>query len=383
MNRTFINFFVAISTVFALAVAAGAQSNPPAWNASTIYKVGDLASYVGNTFQCQINETSTNRPNPHTASWGAYFLYSGPSTIAVGPSETFKTLEAAWNYIKDARISANSSVTISFDANFTENIATSFSLDHPYGSQIHIVGNHKGQGINFNGSYGGLLIDNGNSIAELRGFKISLAKNIQGSKGIYVGDRAHLNSLTSVDIIGFDNGVVCDDGRINDLESLTFQGFGTNAVEAESGGSITVNGELRIDGSLATYSLSEPVGFYATEGGSIHCGSCIVSNCFVAFEAKDNGTLYADESTANGSDSGADGYYAINHSTILAFGATSNGFGYGFNATLDSFINAERGTANGYLTCGYNAVYGSKVGAVNNQGGSTNSDSTSLILLEE
>jgi hypothetical protein len=374
---------IAFSLILALATAGFAQSNPPAWSASTTYKAGDIVSYLGNSFQCQINETSANHPNPHTPSWEAYFIYSGACTVAVGPSEVFKTLGSAWNYIKNARFAAGSSMTISLDSNYAETLSTSFSLNHPFGSQIHIVGNHKGQTVTF--KVGGFVLDNGNSFAELSGFKIALASPAFGTAGITVGDRANLSKLTSVDIAGFHTGLLVDGGKALAVEYLSITGFGNAAVEATNTGAIRVLTGFTVDCSVTKYSSADSlfIGFYATKGGSIDCPSCQDNNCSVGFKASDNGTIYADESSASSSTSSIVGYWAINHSTILAYAAASQGCTYGFWAQYDSFINVEEGTASGYVAFGYEVSYGSKIAAVANNGGTTDADSTSYILLQD
>jgi hypothetical protein len=369
----------AIATA-ALSVCARAQSVPPAWNATTSYKIGDLVTYGGNTFQCQLNET-TNHPNPHLVGWVLDYVYTGNFLIPVGPSVTFTTLTSAWNYIKSARISPGLTITLSLQPNYTENFSSSFSLDHAYGSQISIIGNGTGQTANFTHQACGFILDKGNKLGEISGLKIQAPSNgSDGVPAIEVQEKAVLANANNLNIENFDVAIESDSGEVDNLSLLTVNGFKTAFLSSGNGSLLHFSAAVTLDGSGSTTTPSH--GFSAVQSGSISCPGSAVNNCLNGFDAESAGTIYCAGSSAKNTifTNTSFGYYAYDRGMIFANNATTTGFWTAFKADTGGSINADGAQTSGYSYDNCDASHASTIFAVGANAGSNEADSTSTIV---
>jgi hypothetical protein len=376
----------AIATLFALSSLAIAQTNPPAWSSTASYKIGDIVSYEGIDFQCLLNETTTH-PNPHVpADWDIYFVYSGNVTVPVGPTAACTSLTSAWSYIKYARIAVGASITISLQSNYSESFNTSFSLDHPFGAQIFIIGNDTSQIASFPKAGAGFVLDTGHTLGGLEGLTIvGPTKGSNGTPAVEVKDKALLSNASNLYIQSFDIGLETDSGEINNVSALYLHQFITGGVLSSGHGAvINITGAITIEGNN-TSSNVPAYGFEATQGGSINCcPSCAANDCLNNFCASNNGAIYcfgssSTDSTTN-SDAYLDCYSATNHGFISAEASQASGGAYGFSSDGSSYIYAERSKALSYGNFGYYATHLSQIDAQYSLGGTTNNDSSSLLL---
>jgi hypothetical protein len=383
--KTYINYaLTTISALFVLAAFAAAQSDPPAFNATQSYKIGDIVTYEAVEFKCLINETTTH-PNPHSTYWDISFVYSGPITIPVGPSETMKTLTAAWNYISYARIANNSAIEIKLDSNYFEAFSSSFSLDHPYGSKISIVGQNNGAYVTFSNFGTGFVLDTGHALADFEGLTlIAPSKGTNQSAAFLVKQNACLAKLQNITLQNFDLGLFADSGgTIDNVETITMNQFILGGMEAGANATINVISPITIDGGSTVSSLPPVFGFEAA-GGTINCQSCVANNCQYNFFAAENGRLNAYQSTStsgNGTQYQAC-YYALDHAFLDASKASATGSDNSFLASQNSYLKADSSSSTGGVDYGYFADAASTINASGHQGGTTYAtpNSGSLIL---
>jgi hypothetical protein len=364
-------------SLFILATTSQAQSHPPAWNATASYQIGDLVTYEAVEFKCLINETTVH-PTPHTTYWRVSFVYSGPLTIPVGPGEVMTTLTAAWDYIAFARIADNSSVTLSLESTYHASLATSFSLDHPFGSKISIVGADAGASVNFTTSGTGFTLDSADSFGELAELTIStLVGGGYGVPCIGVTENATLSKLQNVSIENFDLGIMADSGgTIESVRTTVITGFKIGGVCA--GHNATVNITSPISVIAATTSGLPPTYAFNSQGGTLLCNGCTGSNCQYNFYASDGGKMQATGAASASPNGKGVGFYAQDRSSINATSSTNIGNLTGYSAFDGSYINAESSTSNGTDSSGwdYQALQGATIDAASYGGSSRNSTGT-------
>jgi hypothetical protein len=379
--------FIACSAVLTLAATCQAQTSPPLWSATANYKIGDVVTYGYATFQCLINESAASRPNPHTPSWDLNFNFNGPTpfTIPVGPTEAFHTLTSAWDYIAYARIAANSSIVIKFDSNYSSETQTkSFSLDHPFGSQISIVGTGTGsQVINFTARFtAGFTLDSGHSFGGLYGFGVSApAGGTRGAPGIQVSQNAVLSNAQELAITNFDIGFVAEtSGTIDNIGTISLKQFVIGGAQAITNGILNFLPHVTFDGSQTTGGTPPTYGFQAL-GGTISCPYCTANNCFTGFNAVDSGKIEANYSTVSTpSTVGYDGYIAQNHGFINASQSQVTGGYYGYESLLGSFLDATHTSSTDYGNHGLYAAQASTINAQGNNEATQYADATSNIF---
>jgi hypothetical protein len=224
--------------VLSLWNAANAQSYPPAWSSANHYAVGDQAQVSGNVVRC----ISPVTPGGFKYSQWELWQVRANTTLLVGPGQTFPILTTAWAYAQNARIAGGVYLHIYFDSvkgNISENISAPFSLDHPSGGQISLIGDHPQNIVmNFTGS-SGFTLDSGHSISSIQNITVSGVAGIDGNNnGLYVSSNATIGSVSGVTIEGFGTGVYADTGGyVSCAANLSCSGVGI-AAHARSGGQV-------------------------------------------------------------------------------------------------------------------------------------------------
>jgi hypothetical protein len=376
--KNYINRLLAtVTAILAFSAASQAQSNPPAWSPTTSYQIGDLVTYEGVEFKCLINETTVH-PTPHTTDWGISFVYSGPLTIPVGPGEVMTTLTQAWNYISFARIAANSSITLSLESTYHASLATSFSLDHPFGSKISIVGAAAGASINFTTSGTGFTLDSGDSFAELALLTISTPTGgSSGEAGIQVTQNADLSTVQNVKIQNFDIGLLANDGgTINNVGVTFITGFGIGGVYAGYNSTVNITSPISVVAAPTT-GLPPSYAFYA-QGGTLVCNGCTGSNCATNFFATDAGNMEATSATSASANGTGVAFWAQEHSSINATSSTNAGNHTGYVALDSGYINATSSNSSGTASSAFDylAMQGATIDATSYLGSTKNSTGT-------
>jgi hypothetical protein len=374
MRNPFQYALATIGALLALSAASQAQTNPPVFNATQSYKIGDLVTYDSVTFQCLINETTTH-PNPHQPPyWGVNYVYAGALLMPVGPSEPLKTITAAWAYIAGARIAENSYIELKLDANYSETFTSSFSLDHPYGSRILFVGTNAGQVASFPNSTTGFTLDSGHTLAALEGLEIfgPPTSGSNGNPAILVTQNACLAKLQNVTLQNFDIGLeATTSGTIDNIGLIKLNQFLIGGAESLSNATINFISPVTFDGSNTTNGF--PTYAFSASGGTLNCPGCAGNNCTYNFYATLGGKLEASNSSSSTGTGGPNlyGYYATDHSFIDAKSANNSNNTYGFVCNNGSVIDATYSTSTEDLDFDYWAYQGGIIDAHGNHGGVT------------
>ena len=129
-----------------LAGTASAQSVPPPWvQRQTTKRAISSTSNLMETFTSALRPRPLIIPIPSRATTtGKLYDLDAPSmSLSVGNELRYPSLKIAWNYIKDARIAQGSTLTIRLITkygSYNEDFPAAFSLNHPYGAAIQIIG---------------------------------------------------------------------------------------------------------------------------------------------------------------------------------------------------------------------------------------------------
>lgn len=272
-------YIPSVSRPFALAAAVllvlgglsksgGAQTVPPAWNSMATYALGDLVEAYGNIYRCT-HAVSTPNVNPSKAytNWELYFVRTN-TTLLIGKGQTFPSLATVWSYCMNSHIAQSAYLHLSIDTaqgDFTEAFSVPFSLDHPFGANISIIGDHENNiAISFYNS-NGLTLDGGHSFGSISGLQL----------------------ISTPDLNDVYNGVVINGGTLSGLSSVGIQGFNV-PVLAEYGARVTMSDETIPQTSPDN---SPTYGVDATYGSVVNMEGCTVSGCLVGIEVRNGAIL--------------------------------------------------------------------------------------------
>ncbi|HEY3782599.1 MAG TPA: carbohydrate-binding protein [Fimbriimonadaceae bacterium] len=377
-----LNIITSISATMILACIVGAQNNPPTWSPSIDYKAGDTVNYLGITFQCTINETTT-RYNPHQPSgWSIYYVPSGNVPIPVGPGTACPHLINAWNYIKSARLAAGATITLELQHGFNDSFSSSFSLDHPFGSQISITGDNSGQIASFTSQSPGFTLDSGHSFGGLGGLSIQgPTTGSGGTPAILVSQRSFLKGLSNVSFSNFDVGISADSSQIDNVSEISIKQFVTGGVASNGNGArINIVAPIKVDGADTVSGTPPQYAFLALNGGAIDCPKCIGNDCYYCFDAEETGTIHCQNSSSTSPATTLYGanYWASDKGFIYAVSSSSTGSQSGYACRYDSCIDATSCSAVGYKTYGYFPYYTSTIMAFGSSGYPFNGQDSSV-----
>ncbi len=298
------------ATAILLPAIAQAQSYPPLWSSTSHYAVGDQVQENGNVYRCTHAVTAANLdPSKIYTYWELSYVREN-TTLFVGPQETFPTLQLAWNYILNCSIAQPVYLHIylsSYHGRISETHTTPFSLDHPFGANISIIGdNYQNVVFTFDGG-DGFAIDNGHTIASLTNVSIYDFQGGTGS-GLHASWGATIGNLAEILVSGFYRGVYAFQGaHLNFTALLNCSSCPDMGVDADGNSVILMGSQTDISGS--------GIGIMGEDGGYVQMSGGRVS-----------GTNY--------------GAYARNRGTVDVGGSTLESNTYGAYATLGGFINA-------------------------------------------
>ncbi|HEY3782876.1 MAG TPA: hypothetical protein VGL56_17465 [Fimbriimonadaceae bacterium] len=307
--------FCVAALTLALPCALQAQSYPPAWSSTAHYANGDLVTYTGNYYRAIATiPGSTKLP---TADYPHWELYNArvSTTIPIGVDQAFPDLATAWKYTQNAQVGYSGAIhftILTTNGNFSETFTAPFSLDHPFGANMSIVGDHAANiTLEFPSTYG-IYIDSNHSFAELANVTIDTTTSSDSLVALSANFNGAINEVTGVNFTG---GWAVDVAtNVGGLLRFTGTVDWTNAtdrfLDAESGGQIY----LPVN-SVLTASTGYRYGLFARSGGKIFLGA---------------------GSSINGVSGGGDGAYATDGGYLML-----NGVSF-FNNSTD--IDVEDGS---------------------------------------
>jgi hypothetical protein len=119
----------------------------------------------------------------------------------------FGDIQAALDYLNDKRIAGNAIVTIQV-ADGIYNYTSTIEVKHSEGGQIQILGNVSNPNnclLNFSGCNQGFLIQNGNKIGLIDGFKLYGNGTVQ--EGVYVTRGSYAKCGANLIVDNFERGI--------------------------------------------------------------------------------------------------------------------------------------------------------------------------------
>ena len=290
---------------------AGALYSP--YTAATAYTVGAMVTGSdGNVYRALVTTTGNNPTADGGSNWE---LATANANTTLNVPSRFATFGAAWNFLQNSQIGQGYTVTVQFADGTYSFGATRFSLNHPQGSQIAILGNTTTRAnvvLNFSGPaspFTGYIqpdwafwhITNGHNIGRIDGFTINgpgmAASNAIGAMAISAFNASSVSVGPHVTINNAYAGVAA---------------FFSSTIWADG---ITVTGGG--DGNIWAYS-----------GSTISCDSCTSSGAITYFSRSgvlvDNFSyIFATNMTITGN--GGSGISLFNGSVVKTDGTTISG----------------------------------------------------------
>ncbi len=360
MNR-FLKTIRAISAALAvltMASAARAQTVPPVWNNVGSYSPGDMVTDYGNVYRC-LKPVTTHYldPSKSYAYWQLFYVRNN-TTIVIGVNQPFPDLATAWTYVENCSVAEGVYLHLSIStANglFSENFTgQGFSLDHPSGASISIIGDNP-DNINLGGgggfTYNGFVVDSGHGFGGISNVTINGPGNVVGSPGcagILATGNGSVASVSNVDINNFHDGVYAGlGGNVNLSSAVTISGV-YDGVEAEMNGTVSIYGGW-------TETSASHICLYAHTGGYISARQATVSGGYYGIEARDGGTIECTSTTQSG---------AV----------------YGVAAEFHGFVKFDSSEASGNNLEDLEADGGGVISAIGATGANKHADSSSVIM---
>lgn len=321
---------------------AHAQSFPPAWDGNHSYKQGDLVYWPGTrcTYRATVDQGASVHPDPiHGYSfWELYAVDTvGALSLTVGPSGQFQQLQAAWRYIHNAKIGVGSEIVIKLtqSALVPENFSSSFSLNHPFGAQISIVGDSAAKNrLRFPGNTDGLILSDNHALKRLSG--VTIESRASAGIGLAVEDNSNLTA-DNLSVVNFNAGIFAQKGGHAEFgPGVSIMRF-RNALTAISRGFIEFTTPTHIDGG----NLGETIGASANEGTITIDGSTI-ENCDFGVSSMRGGVVNTNGLTMTHIKYW--GFTASYGGSIFAVGSLVNKIGYSHKEAV-----TFKALSNGYI----------------------------------
>lgn len=257
---------LAFTAGLCLGAKTSAQSFPPAWVNTSHYAPGDMVTDYGNVYRClKAVTTPYLDPSKTFADWELNYVRNN-TTVLIGNSEPFPTLQTAWTYCLNSRVADGVYLhldIVSDNKSFTETFAAPFSLDHGSGAKISITGDNYGYiNLDFSGS-NGFVIDGSHSFAAITGVTVN---GVTGYNGISALQGASISSLSDGVVSGFGTSFYAVQGGSLNLAGTEVGQQHSYGCYADQLGSISYGSGYELEGPGSN---SGAVALYANHGGSI------------------------------------------------------------------------------------------------------------------
>ncbi len=228
--------------------------------------------------------------------WELFYVRNS-TTITIGSGQTFPTLAAAWNYVRNARVATAAYLHLSIvtsNGQLKESFDAPLNLDMDTGSQVSIIGDNAANiQLTFETS-NGLVIDSGHNFGSISNITLTGGAT---SSAVYATTSGSITNLDNIDINGFNRQI--------DAEQSGRLAFGPNIVETscidfgcyvDDGGSVTFANEgLTFSGNPRIRA-----GLYADRGGRIVAEGAFITNAGDGVIALDGSTVDVQNSTFSG-----------------------------------------------------------------------------------
>jgi len=339
----------ALYGLFAMVVWANAQSYPPAWKSTASYAIGDQVQLNGNVLR------ATHAVSPGGFKYDDWELWEARANTVyvIGVGQTFATLDQAWAFVLNARIAEGAYLHLyisSAKGIYSETLPkTPFSLDHPFGASISIIGDGVG-GVSFVSSGaanpGGFTIDSGHSFGTISGFQVDGPSSNASLSAVAfsLSGNASIASLSGLEIADWGQAVLADHDSTVYIDSQTT--VANCQIESSNNSSVTLE-----YGWSCTRTNGNSNVLYALRGGSIYASGCHITDGFYGAVAQYGGIIDVSGGTITG--------------CVDGVGATERGYVNAEKTKFSESITADIVVKSGGIVSAYSAVYGPVITGTN------------------
>ncbi len=301
--------FAILGLIMGLTAGSQAQTNPPLWSSSASYAAGDQVQMNGNIYRAisTISPSATS-PVANYQQWELFYVRAN-TTLIIGKGQNFPTLHAAWVFLENARVAETASVKLYISAakgNYSELATSNFNLNHPFGSQISIMGDGTAVMIAFPST--GFTIDSNHAFGSISNMNISYFGQGLGEYGIFASSNGNIAELSNLVLNGFTDGIYAvGGGQVFSNNSLTFDGV-KNLVVASLNATVTISGGLAVGTARYSKGVTTCI-FNASNGAQIQAqGSSLFNASGSVAYAISGGVIDLDDSIIGYSLYGVEAY---------------------------------------------------------------------------
>jgi hypothetical protein len=301
-----------------LAVYAGAQSYPPAWNVFAHYAAGDQVQIGGNIYRATHAVAAGTNPTTDYADWQMKEVLAS-TTLMIGIDQTFPTYEDAWSYIPNAKVADGAYLHLYISTakgNYSDEEGAPILLDHGSGARIALLGDNP---LNVVFSFGGagMILDTGHAFNTISNISLNGNSEADQRDGIKADLQASIGAISNTIVTGFLNDIhVTQDASVSISSGTVLEQFVDCGALAETGGSLVLNGDLTINQPELSQNGS---GIVASLAGIVYIPNGVtISNTYDGIAANANGTVYVSTPEISSCVVGLD---ATDHGVIICTGA--------------------------------------------------------------
>ena len=165
------------------------------------------------------------------------------SDITLNVPSDYISINNALDALTSHKIDRNVIVTIQIaDGTYT---SSAIEIEHPNGSQIHIIGNTTNNNsvvINFNNGENGFAVKNGNKLGFLDG--VTLVGNNQTGYGLYAFGSGNISCGENISISNFNRGLFATSNSHIFCIGIAISYSGDNGITCDSGSVVRANNSI-------------------------------------------------------------------------------------------------------------------------------------------
>jgi hypothetical protein len=316
-----------------------------------------LVGFGARTVNDKLGEAITLADYPTTAeavsAASGKRLYVGPGeSVTISVPAQFATIQAAFTAISGWIIANTGAVTIQV-ADGTYVLASSISLNHPYGDRIRLVGNTSNpsacvlMGPN-PPTFDAIACTNGSTFGQLDGFKLDLPSKAAAANNytaVLALNGASVICGTHMVVNNWYYGIAARTGAMVSCASAVVSNAGDVGIWSFVGSTVYAPNAVVTGVADAPNGLG--FGLQAEYGSVLECGGASASSCLVGGIASLSNSNVRALNAAASNNTGS-GFFARDGGTIEAHGATtSTNTRYGVEVLADGHVYYSSITATG------------------------------------
>ena len=254
--------------------------------------------------------------------------FGASGTLVLNVPATYATIQAAFTYLADVTIAANTTVQIKV-ADGTYTLASGINANHPQGSQIQVIGNTTTPAncvITVSGvpTFDAFVVSNGNTLGYLNGFMFTLASkatSVNNYTAILANNGANLLCGPNITTNNWYYGISARNGSFISCDFASINNAGDVGIWSFVGSTVYCRNASSTNASDVTNNLG--FGFQAEYGSAMDCSNATASGCLIGGIASLSGSTVRAWSAISNNNTGS-GFYAFENGVIENHNATAN-----------------------------------------------------------